>query len=123
MIDRDEVRRLVAEWHDDTAFHSSSSIILAHPNVEKLIGLGMEAVPHLIGAKLSYVDLSLFQVVEGLRYAFPKGAALALKKAPRVRALHAGVLCNRRVTAYLASKRRIPFNEQGIFRRYPELDQ
>ncbi len=80
-------------------------------------------VPHLLGAKLSYVDLSLFQVVEGLRYAFPKGAALALKKAPRVRALHAGVLCNRRVAAYLASKRRIPFNEQGIFRRYPELDR
>jgi glutathione S-transferase len=79
--------------------------------------------PHLVGAKLSYADLSLFQLVEGLRYAFPKGAARALKKAPRVLALHAGVQRNRRVAAYLASGRRIPFNEQGIFRRYPELDR
>ena len=78
--------------------------------------------PYLVGAKLSYADLSLFQVVEGLRYAFPKGAARALKKSPQVLALHAGVQRNRRVAAYLASERRIAFNEQGIFRRYPELD-
>lgn len=80
-------------------------------------------VPRLVGAKLSYVDLSLFQLVEGLSYAFPKGAARALKETPRVLALHAGVQRNRRVAAYLASERRIPFNEQGIFRRYPELDR
>jgi glutathione S-transferase len=71
--------------------------------------------PHLVGARLSYADLSLFQLVEGLSYAFPKGAGRALK--------HAGVQRNRRVAAYLASERRIPFNEQGIFRRYPELDR
>ena len=80
-------------------------------------------VPHLVGARLSYADLSLFQLVEGLHYAFPKGAARALKKAPRVLALHAGVRRHRRVAAYLASERRIPFNEEGIFRRYPELDR
>jgi glutathione S-transferase len=80
------------------------------------------AVPHLVGGKLSYADLSLFQLVEGLRYAFPKAAARASKKAPLVLALHAGVQRNRRIAAYLASERRIPFNEQGIFRRYPELD-
>jgi glutathione S-transferase len=79
-------------------------------------------VPHLAGGKLSYADLSLFQLVEGLRYAFPKGASRALKKAPRVLALHAGVQRNRRLAAYLASERRIAFNEQGIFRCYPELD-
>ena len=78
--------------------------------------------PHLVGAKLSYADLSLFQLVEGLFYAFPKGAARAMKKAPLVRALHDGVGRQRRVATYLASERRIPFNEQGIFRRYPELD-
>jgi glutathione S-transferase len=77
---------------------------------------------HLVGARLSYADLSLFQLVQGLRYAFPKGSARALKKAPRVLALHDGVERNRRVAAYLASDRRIAFNEQGIFRRYPELD-
>ncbi|MFC5497382.1 glutathione S-transferase [Caenimonas terrae] len=80
-------------------------------------------VPHLVGARLSYVDLSLFQLVEGLSYAFPKAAARALRKAPRVLALHQGVPRNRRLAAYLASERRLLFNEQGIFRRYPELDR
>jgi glutathione S-transferase len=79
--------------------------------------------PHLVGAKLSYADLSLFQLVEGLSYAFPKGARRALKQAPLVLALQAGVRRHRRVAAYLASERRIPFNELGIFRRYPELDR
>ncbi len=77
---------------------------------------------HLVGARLSYVDLSLFQLVEGLRYAFPKAARRALKKTPRVVALHDRVAQLPRVAAYLASPRRIPFNETGIFRRYPELD-
>lgn len=77
---------------------------------------------HLVGAALSYADLSLFQVVEGLRYALPKAAKRALKKAPRVLDVHAGVARHERVAAYLASQRRLPFNEEGIFRRYPELD-
>jgi glutathione S-transferase len=80
------------------------------------------AAPHLVGARLSYADLSLFQLVEGMSYAFPKAARRALKKAPRVLALHAGVARHKRVAAYLASERRIAFNEMGIFRRYPELD-
>lgn len=80
------------------------------------------AAPHLVGARLTYADLSLFQVVDGLLYALPKATKRALKKAPQVAALHAGVPANRRVAAYLASERRIAFNEQGIFRRYPELD-
>lgn len=78
--------------------------------------------PHLVGARLSYADLSLFQVVQGLRYAFPKAAARALKKTPQVVALHDAVARQRRVAAYLASERRIPFNTEGIFRHYPELD-
>ncbi|MBG9387022.1 glutathione S-transferase [Caenimonas aquaedulcis] len=78
--------------------------------------------PHLVGAKLSYADLSLFQAVEGLYYAFPKATKRAMKKAPLVGALHDGVARHRRIAAYLASERRIPFNEDGIFRRYPELD-
>ena len=72
--------------------------------------------------QLSYADLSLFQVVEGLQYALPKAAKKALKKAPRVVALHAGVARHKRIAAYLASERRLPFSEEGIFRRYPELD-
>ena len=77
---------------------------------------------HLVGARLSYADLSLFQLVEGLRYAFPKAAERALSRAPRVVQLRDRVAALPRVAAYLASERRIPFNEQGIFRRYPELD-
>ncbi len=80
------------------------------------------AMPHLVGARLSYADLSLFQMVEGLRYALPKAAARALKVAPLVAQLNAGVGAHRRLAAYLASDRRLPFNEQGIFRHYPELD-
>ena len=77
---------------------------------------------HLVGARLSYADLSLFQLVEGLLYAFPKTTKRALKKTPLVLALHDWVARQRHVAAYLCSERRIPFNEDGLFRRYPELD-
>ncbi|MBA1155469.1 glutathione S-transferase family protein [Microvirga mediterraneensis] len=77
---------------------------------------------HLVGRSLTYVDLSLFQVVEGLAYAFPRAARRALKDTPRVAALHAAVARRPRIEAYLGSLRRIPFNQEGIFRHYPELD-
>lgn len=77
---------------------------------------------HLVGGKLSYADLSLFQLVEGLRYAFPRAAARVMAGTPEVVRLHDRVAALPRVAAYLGSVRRIPFNEQGIFRRYPELD-
>jgi glutathione S-transferase len=76
----------------------------------------------LVGARLTYADLSLFQIVEGLRYAFPRAAKRELAKAPRVESLHDRVAARPRIRTYLASERRIPFNEEGIFRRYPELD-
>ena len=78
---------------------------------------------HLVGRTLTYVDLSLFQVVEGLTYAFPKATGRALKDAPRVASLQAAVAKRPRIRAYCGSPRRIPFNEEGIFRRYPELDR
>jgi len=77
---------------------------------------------HLVGRTLTYVDLSLFQIVEGLAYAFPKATKRALKDAPRVASLHAAVARRPRIKAYCDSPRRIPFNQEGIFRRYPELD-
>lgn len=76
----------------------------------------------LVGARLSYADLSLFQVVEGLRYAFPKAMARVEADCPQVIALHDRVAARPRIAAYLASDRRLPFNEHGIFRHYPELD-
>jgi glutathione S-transferase len=77
---------------------------------------------HLLGSEHSYVDLSLFQVVRGLAYAYPNACARLARKLPRVHALHDRVAARPRLAAYLASPRRIPFNEQGIFRHYPELD-
>jgi glutathione S-transferase len=77
---------------------------------------------HLVGAELTYPDLSLFQVVAGLRYAFPRAMARLELQHPRVAALHDQVASRPRIAAYLASERRIPFNQHGVFRHYPELD-
>ncbi|RZI92058.1 MAG: glutathione S-transferase, partial [Variovorax sp.] len=77
---------------------------------------------HLVGDTLTYADLSLFQLVAGLRYAFPKAAARALADTPAVEKLHANVGRRQAVHTYLQSPRRIAFNEDGIFRRYAELD-
>jgi glutathione S-transferase len=77
---------------------------------------------YLVGARLSYPDLSLFQVVEGLRYAFPRAMRRLERKYPHIVELHYNVAQRPRIAAYLTSDRRIPFNEQGIFRHYPELD-
>jgi glutathione S-transferase len=78
--------------------------------------------PWLMGSTRTYVDLSLFQVLEGLAYAFPRGAAAVTASTPRLVALRDRVAALPKVSAYLASPRRIPFNEHGLFRRYPELD-
>lgn len=77
---------------------------------------------HLVGARLTYPDLSLFQVLAGLRYAFPRAMRRLERRHKRVVALHDRVAERPRISAYLASPRRLPFNEQGIFRHYPALD-
>ena len=77
---------------------------------------------YLIGRRLTYVDLSIFQIIEGLRYAFPKRMKRFEKKIPGLVALHDRVAQRPRIKAYLASDRRIPFNQWGIFRYYKELD-
>jgi glutathione S-transferase len=73
--------------------------------------------------RFSYVDLSMFQVIEGLRYAFPAAMKRIARRIPRLLALRDQVASRPRVAAYLASERRIPFNEEGIFRHYAELDR
>ncbi len=77
---------------------------------------------HLVGGTLTYVDLSMFQIIEGLRYAYPRAMARLGSACPRLVALHEHVRARPRIAAYLASGRRVKFNEQGIFRHYPELD-
>jgi glutathione S-transferase len=77
---------------------------------------------YVTGRRISYVDLSLFQIVEGLRYAFPKRMAAFEGDIAGLLELHDRVAARPNIKAYLASERRIPFNESGIFRRYKELD-
>ena len=77
---------------------------------------------HFVGGAHSYVDLSVFQVLAGLDYAFPRALKRLSPSVPRLVHLAAHEAARPRIAAYLASPRRIPFNETGIFRRYPELD-
>jgi glutathione S-transferase len=77
---------------------------------------------YLTGRRLTYIDLSLFQIVEGLRYAFPKRMKAFERKIPGLVDLRDRVAARPNIKAYLASKRRIAFNEDGIFRHYKELD-
>jgi glutathione S-transferase len=74
-------------------------------------------------SKITYAHLSLFQMVEGLRYAFPNTLQQLERKYPKVIRNHERVRTRPRLAAYLASERRIPFNREGIFRHYPELDR
>jgi glutathione S-transferase len=76
----------------------------------------------LAGERVSHADLGLFQVLEGLAYAFPRGFVRASEATPGILALRERVRARPNVAAYLASERRVPFNQEGIFRRYPELD-
>ena len=76
----------------------------------------------LIDHRFTYVDSSLFQLIEGLRYMFPRRMAALEPELPRLMAIHGLVRDVPGIRAYLASDRRLPFNEDGIFRHYPELD-
>jgi glutathione S-transferase len=90
---------------------------------ERVLDKNPKGPRFLVGARLTYADLSLFQVLEGLAYAFPKAAKRLARKYPHALALHDRVAQRPRIRAYLASPRRIPFNMHGIFRYYPELDR
>jgi glutathione S-transferase len=81
-----------------------------------------EPKDYLLGDQLTYADLSLFQLIEGLRYAFPETLARIDAGYPLLGALRDRVAARPNIKAYLASKRRLPFNQEGIFRHYPELD-
>jgi glutathione S-transferase len=129
---------LVAEAHDTHHPVSSSAYYddqkpeaqkraaeFVKERIPKFMDYFAKALDHhdyLNGAHVSYADLSLFQVIAGLRYAFPKAMARSEKKHPALTALYARVAQRPNIAAYLASPRRLPFNEEGIFRHYPELD-
>ncbi|MDD5328909.1 MAG: glutathione S-transferase family protein [Sulfuricella sp.] len=77
---------------------------------------------HMACGTLSYVDLSIFQLIAGLRYAFSRAMARLESSIPRLTSLHDRIAARPHIAAYLASERRLPFSEEGIFRHYPELD-
>lgn len=79
--------------------------------------------PYVHGRRITYVDLSLFQLVEGLRYAFPHSMKAFEGDVPRLIELRERVAARPNIKAYLQSDRRIAFNTDGIFRHYPALDK
>ncbi len=89
---------------------------------ERILERNPKGSKHLVGSAVTYADLSAFQAVEGLRYAFPKATRRALRETPKVVSLAERVAELPHVAAYLKSDRRQAFNEDGIFRKYPELD-
>jgi glutathione S-transferase len=152
LVPRDEARRaaalqiqltiadLVAEAHDahhpiassqyyedQKAIAKKRSAVFVRERIPKFLGwlerlLERNAAHHLLGRSASYVDLSAFQIVGGLQYAFPRAMARMRRRIPRLLALRDRVAKRKKLAAYLASDRRLPFNEEGIFRHYPELD-
>jgi glutathione S-transferase len=90
---------------------------------EQILKRNPKGSEYLFGKQISYVDLSLFQVIEGLRYAFPKTMARLEPHHPKTVTLHNRVMARPQITAYLSSPRRLAFNEEGIFRHYPELEK
>jgi len=89
---------------------------------ESVIERNPDGEQWLAGKRLSYADLSMAQVLAGLRYAFPAASRKALRACPRLRALHAEVFALPRIKRYVASGRRLAFNNDDIFRHYAELD-
>jgi glutathione S-transferase len=111
---------------DEAARRAADFLALRLPKYvgyfERLLDACAGAEPHLVGSQCTYPDLSLFHMVEGLRYAFPRAMARIANTCPRMTALHDAVAALPRISAYLASPRRMAFNDKGIFRHYPELD-
>jgi glutathione S-transferase len=89
---------------------------------ERVLARTVRKGRYLLGARLCYADLSLFQIVAGLSYGFPRAMRRSARQYPRLFALHESVQARPRIAAYLASPRRLPFNDEGIFRHYAELD-
>lgn len=90
---------------------------------EHVLDLNSTGAPWMVGARVSYADLSMAQVIAGLNFAFPRAAGRALRKRPRLCALHDAVFERPRIARYVVSGRRLPFNNEDLFRHYPELDR
>ncbi len=89
---------------------------------DTVLGRNPHGADFLVGSQATYVDVSMFQLLAGLRYAFPRTMKTLDRKHRRLAALAERVASRPRLAAYLSSPRRLPFNEQDVFRHYPELD-
>ncbi len=89
---------------------------------ERVLAQNPEGEGWMVGAQRTHVDLSIFQIMEGLNYAFPNAMEALSGQWPRLESLRERVRALPRIARYIDSPRRIPFNESGIFRHYPELD-
>lgn len=89
---------------------------------ERVLG-GANGHGYMVGSSLTYVDLSIFQLLEGLRFSFPRTMARVAPSYPGLAALHERVAARPNIAAYLRSPRRMPFNDRGVFRHYPELEE
>jgi len=107
-------------YEDQRAEALRRSELFRKERLPKFLGY-FEATAHTSG-RIHYVDLSLFQMIEGLRYAFPRAMKRLERRHPKLVAARDRVARRPRLRAYLESERRLPFNQQGIFRHYPELD-
>jgi glutathione S-transferase len=90
---------------------------------ERVIECNRGRGPWMVGGRLTYADLAMAQVIAGLGYGFPRASARVLRPRPRLRALHDAVFARPRIAGYVASDRRQSFNNEDLFRRYPELDR
>jgi len=77
---------------------------------------------YMVGESLSYVDLSMFQLFEGLRFSFPTTMKRIEPQYPALTALHGRIGARPNIAAYRSSLRHMALNDRGIFRHYPELD-
>jgi len=89
---------------------------------ERVLTGNVKDTRYMLGRTFSYVDLSIFQIIAGLRYAFPGTMKKLGPRYPGLSALHDRITARKNVAAYLASGRRLSFNNDGIFRHYPELE-
>jgi glutathione S-transferase len=90
---------------------------------ERVIERNSSGALGMVGARITYADLSLAQVIGGLRFAFPNAMKKTMPRYPRLTALHDHVFSRPRIKRYVASRRRLEFNNDDLFRHYRELDR
>ena len=131
VLDYQQYREFLKDYYEDQKRQAKarSQAFLNHraPKFMSYFNCIIEANPtrsgHLVGSALSYIDLAIFQLAEGLAYAFPRAMQNFDRDYPQVARLRDSIRRRPNIDAYLNSKRRLAFNESGIFRHYPELDQ